>query len=174
MSALALGICVHTGWSVVVVAGGGWKNPVLAAREHVELLGESERFVFHRAAEMKLDDAHAWVARARKEATTRASAVMKRLVAAHGVEACGLVAKKPALLPLEEIVAAHPRIHTAEGGFYRDVLKAATEAAGAKVKVIAPGELDAKDARLAGVGRVVGKPWSADWKMAVMAAWMAG
>jgi hypothetical protein len=174
MTVLALGICVHTGWAAVVVAGGGWKNPVLAAREHVELLGESERFVFHRAAEMRLDEARTWVARARSEATTRASAVMKRLVTAHDVEACGLVAKKAALLPLEEIVAAHPRIHTAEGGFYRDVLRAAAEATGMKVKVIAPGELDAKDVRLASVGRVVGRPWSADWKMAVMAAWAAG
>jgi hypothetical protein len=170
---LALGICVHTGWAALVAAGGSWKSPVLAAREHVELLGQAERFVFHKAAEMKLDEARTWLGRARAEALGRASAVMKRLVAAHGVESCGLVAKKAALLPLEEIVAAHPRIHTAEGGFYRDVLKEAAEAAGLCVKVIVPGALDTKDARLVHVGRVVGKPWSIDWKLAVMAAWAA-
>jgi hypothetical protein len=31
------------------------------------------------------------------------------------------LAKKSARLHLGEILAAHPRIHTAEGGFYRDV-----------------------------------------------------
>jgi hypothetical protein len=78
------------------------------------------------------------------------------------------------MLPLEDIVAAHPRIHTAEGRFYRDLLREAAEGAGLRVRVIAPDELDAKDAkdaRLVKVGRVVGKPWSVDWKVAVMGAW---
>ena len=40
-----------------------------------------------------------------------------------------------------------------------------------RVKVIPPAALDAKDPRLVKVGRVVGRPWSADWKLAVMGAW---
>jgi hypothetical protein len=87
------------------------------------------------------------------------------------VKACAVVAKKAAILPLEDVVAAHPRIHTAEGCFYRDVFKEAAEGAGMRVRVIAPKELDAKDERLVKVGRVVGRPWSADWKVAVMGAW---
>lgn len=168
---LALGLCSHTGWAAAVVAGGGWNDPVLAAREHVELLGQDERFLFHKAAEMTPAQARAWVARARAKATERATAVMRRLANAHAVEACALVAKKGTLLPLEDIVAAHPRIHTAEGLFYRDVLEEAAKAAGLRVKVIPPAALDAKDPRLVKVGRVVGRPWSADWKLAVMGAW---
>lgn len=170
---LALGATLHTGWAAVVVAGGGWSGPVLALREHVELLGEDERFVFHKAAEMRPREARDWVAQARAKAAARASAVLRRLTIAHAIEACALVAKKGALLPLEEIVAAHPRIHTAEGLFYREVLQEAAGAAGLRVKVIAPAELDAKDPRLVKVGREVGKPWSVDWKLAVMAAWKA-
>lgn len=171
---LALGLSVHTGWAAAVVAGGDWDKPVLAAREHIELLGEDQRFVFHKAAEMAPGAAQAWVERARKEATGRASAVMRRLAATHDVEACAVVAKKAAMLPLRDIVSAHPRIHTAEGSFYRDVLRAAAEGAGMRVRVVAPQELDAKDERLVEVGRVVGRPWTVDWKVAVMGAWRAG
>jgi hypothetical protein len=168
---LALGLSVHTGWAAAVVAGGDWGKPVLAAREHLELLGEDERFVFHKAAEMAPGKAADWVERARKAATGRACAVMSRLAATHAVKACAVVAKKTPMLPLQDVVAAHPRIHTAEGCFYRDVLRAAAEGAGMRVTVIAPHELDAKDPRLVEVGKVVGKPWTVDWKVAVMAAW---
>ncbi len=168
---LAIGMSVHTGWAATVVAGGGWASPVIAAREHVELLGDDMRFVFHKAAEMGHAEATQWVARARNDALERASSVLRRLAAAHAAKGCAIVAKKSPMLPLEQIVAAHPRIHTAEGGFYRDVLVQAAERAGMRVAVIAPAELDAKDERLVRVGKIVGKPWSADWKIAVMAAW---
>ena len=168
---LGLGVCVHTGWAAAVVAGGDWDRPVLAAREHVELLGDEERFVFHKAAELSPAQAREWVARVRKRATERAIAVLRRLVDTHPLEACAVVAKKGPLLPLEEIVAAHPRIHTAEGRLYRDVVCEAATAAGLRVKLLAPDALDAKDPRLVKVGRAVGKPWSVDWKVAMMGAW---
>ncbi len=58
---LALGLNVHTGWAAAVVAGGDWVAPFLAAREHVELLGEDQRFVFHKAAEMPPGEGQACV-----------------------------------------------------------------------------------------------------------------
>jgi hypothetical protein len=168
---LALGLSVHTGWAAAVVAGGDWEKPVVVLRERVELLGNDERFLFHRAAEMTTTEALKWVSNATTEAVMRATVVMKRLAATHGVKACAVVAKKGAMPPLEEAVAAHPRIHTAEGCFYRDVLVEAAEAAGLQAVVIVPKELDTKDERLVQVGKVVGKPWSVDWKLAVMGAW---
>jgi hypothetical protein len=171
---LALGLSVHTGWAAAAVAGGDWANPVVVLRERLVLLGEESRFVFHRAAEMTSDDAGRWVAQARKEALARAVFAMKRLAATHAVKACAVAAKMGASLPLEEVVAAHPRIHTAEGCFYRDVLVEAAEAAGMRAKVIAPKELCATDPRLANVGKVVGRPWSVNWKVAVLCAWRVG
>jgi hypothetical protein len=70
---------VHTGWAALVVAGGGSDEPVILARERVELLGPKERFVFHNAAELPPGEAQAWVNRAKKEATDRAIHVMRRL-----------------------------------------------------------------------------------------------
>ena len=168
---LALGLTVHTGWATAVLAGGGWEAPVVVARERVELLGEADRFLFHKAAEMTPNEAQQWVLRAKKEALARASAALTRMASGHGVKACAVVAKKGAMLALEEIVRAHPKIHTAEGCFYRDVLLEAGNDAGMQVTVIAPTELDAKDPRLVVVGKVVGRPWTVDWKLAVMAAW---
>jgi hypothetical protein len=170
---LALGLSVHTGWAAAAVAGGDWNEPVVAAREHVELLGDDERFVFHMAAEMARADASRWVAERRSRAFERALGVMKRLASAHGIDACAVVAKKGAALSLEDAVSAHPRIHAAEGFFFRDVLKEAAQRAGLRAHLIAPKDLDPGDARLVSVGRRVGKPWSADWKIAVMAAWAA-
>ncbi|HLK39946.1 MAG TPA: hypothetical protein VKU41_24490 [Polyangiaceae bacterium] len=168
---LALGLSMHTGWAAAAVAGGDFDTPVVVAREHVELLDEDERFVFHKAAEMALGDARAWVEGARSRAIERAAAVMRRLAGAHGLRACAVVAKEGRALALAEVVAAHPRIHAGEGHFYRDVLCEAAEAAGMRAAVISPRALDARDPRLVHVGRVVGKPWSADWKLAVLAAW---
>jgi hypothetical protein len=168
---LALGLCVHTGWAAAVVAGGDWAKPVVVLRQRVELLGNDERFVFHKAAEMTTRAAGPWVSNAKNEALARATAVMKQLAATHGVKACAVVAKKGAMPPLEEVVAAHPRIHAAEGCSYRDALVEAAESSGMQARVIAPKELDPKDERLVEVGKVVGKPWSVHWKLAVLAAW---
>jgi hypothetical protein len=76
---LALGLSVHTGWAAAVVAGGDWENPVVVLRERLEVLAASQRFVFHKAAEMKPDEARSWLRHARIAALERASAVMRRL-----------------------------------------------------------------------------------------------
>jgi hypothetical protein len=170
---LALGLSVHTGWAAAVVAGGDWEKPVVVLRQRVELLGNDKRFVFHKAAEATRTAASTWVSNARNEAVALATTVMKRLAETHGVTTCAVVAKKGVMPPLEEVLTAHPRIHTAEGCFYRDVLLEAAEAASMRACVIPPKDLDAQDERLVKVGKVVGKPWSVDWKLAVLGAWKA-
>ncbi len=96
---------------------------------------------------------------------------------------CAIVAKagaRPA--SIEEIIAAHPRIHTAEGCFYRDVLLAAARVSGIAPRVFPPKELDAAAEKalkideseitrlLAKIGSAVGSPWGKDQKMAALAA----
>jgi hypothetical protein len=140
------------------------------------MLGDPERFVFHRAAEMKRDAAEAWIAQAHERAVESATRVLRRLaglapIAQEARPGCALVAKAGAMLPLDDVLASHPRIHTAEGLFYRDALRSAAEACGLNVRLVAPQKLDAKDPRLVAVGRALGKPWTADWKLATLAAW---
>ena len=170
---LALGLSVHTGWAACVLAGGSMRAPHLEAREHVELAGDPERFVFHRAAEMGRADALRSVSRVSRDAVARATGVMKRLSQGRDVVACAIVAKSGALAELDVVIASHPRIHTSEGLFYRDVLLEAAHACGLRTRLVAPGDLDPNDPRLAVAGKVVGKPWNRDWKLASLAAWSA-
>ncbi|MFL5249282.1 MAG: hypothetical protein ACJ79V_15805, partial [Myxococcales bacterium] len=61
------------------------------------------------------------------------------------------------------ILAAHPRIHTAEGCFYRDVFR---EACPVRVLLVPPSSLDA-----ATIGKIARPPWGRDQKLAALAAW---
>jgi hypothetical protein len=60
-------------------------------------------------------------------------------------------------------LAAHPRIHTAEGCFYRDVL---AEACPIPVRIVPPKTLD--DSK---VGKIAPAPWGRDQRLAALAAW---
>jgi hypothetical protein len=169
---LALGLTVHTGWAACVLAGGSLRDPHLEAREHLDLIADdAARFVFHRASELKRAEAAPFVARARRDAVERAVAVFRRLVEGRDVRDCAVVAKSGVMPELDVVLASHPRIHTAEGIFYRDVISDAAKAAGVRPHVVAPSELDAKDRRLTDAGRAVGKPWNQDWKLAALGAW---
>jgi len=101
------------------------------------------------------------------------------------VTSCAVVAKDGAMpASLEQITAAHPRIHTAEGCFYRDALLAAAQALGLVARVLPPKELESAAATVMGLGRaqvpglltdagrIVGRPWGKDQKMAALAAWI--
>jgi hypothetical protein len=167
----ALGFAVHTGWAAYVLAGGSIQSPLIESRERIDLLGDAERFVFHRAAEMSPDKAKEFVAQTARDARAAAVRAIRKAVEGRDVAACAIVARPNPMPPLAQVVASHPMIHTAEGLFYRDVLRAAAEQVGVSVQVVSPKTLDTKNARLTAVGRAIGKPWNADFKLAALAAW---
>jgi hypothetical protein len=179
MDRCAIGVSVHTGWAVCVAAAGSLRAPRIEAREEIEMLGDAERFVFHRAAEMDLSKAKQFVARVEVEATERATAAIARFLerargARYEIAGCAIVANEtPMVASLEEIVAAHPRIHTAEGRFHRDVLRRAAEANRLRVTIVPPKTLDlvGSASLLALAGRAAGRPWGKDQKIAALAAW---
>jgi hypothetical protein len=177
MDRFVLGLSVHTGWAASAVAAGSLREPRVALRERLEILGEVERFVFHRAAEAGAKAAAAHVTKAAQAARGAATRTLRDLVRRAreeglGVGVCAIVAKDtPMPEPLDAVLASHARIHTAEGCFYRDVLEDAARAVGLEAYVIPPVLLSAPPAALAAAGRVVGRPWSKDEKLASLAAW---
>jgi hypothetical protein len=179
MELCAIGVSVHTGWAACVAAAGSLRAPRIEAREEIEMLGDADRFVFHVAAKLDLARAKQSVARAELEATKRGTDAIAGFLeqvrgAGHEVLACAIVANDtPMLTSLEEIVAAHPRIHTAEGRFFRDILRRAAEANRLDVRIVSPKSLDLVSAAtlLADAGRVAGRPWGKDQKIAALAAW---
>jgi hypothetical protein len=119
----AMGISIHTGWAACVVVGGSRAKPEIVANEVIEILDDSERFCFHMAAQMERAAAEKWIARAREKAVANARRALAPLVAQ--ASACAIVAKDRDAGTLDQVLASHPRIHTAEGCFYRDVLREA-------------------------------------------------
>jgi hypothetical protein len=158
----ALGISVHTGWAACVVAGGTLAKPIIDLRAEIELLGDDERFVFHMAAEMKRPVAEKWVAEARAKALANAKTALSRLLT-KDVTLCAIVAKPGNAGELDAILASHPRLHTAEGCLYRDVLR---EASTVPVHIVSPASLDVTK-----VGKIAPPPWAKDQKLAALAAW---
>jgi hypothetical protein len=158
----AIGISIHTGWGACVVVGGSLSKPEIVANEVVEILGDSERFCFHMAAEMKLAEAEKWIARVRKKATANATRALAPLIAKQ-VDVCALVAKPGDAGSLEAVLASHPRLHTAEGCLYRDAFR---DACPVPVQLVPPKTLDVSK-----VGKLAGPPWGRDQKLAALAAW---
>ena len=108
----AMGISVHTGWAACVVVAGSLKHPAIIANERIDILGDSERFCFHMAADMNLAAAEKWIAGVRRKALANAKKSLAPLVARE-VATCAIVAKDGKAGTLETILASHPRIHTA-------------------------------------------------------------
>lgn len=158
----AIGISVHTGWGACVVVGGSLAKPEIVANEVIEILGDSDRFCFHMASGMNRGAAEKWIARVRKNAIANARRALAPLVV-KGVSVCAIVAKNGDAGDLDAVLASHPRIHAAEGCFYRDVLR---DACGIPVHVVPPSSLDPSK-----VGKLAAPPWGRDQKLAALAAW---
>src|SRR5262245_35285758 len=157
-----LGISVHTGWGACVVVGGSLAMPEILANEVIEILDDSERFCFHIAETMEGAAAAKWIARVRKKATGNARQALSSLIT-QNVSVCAIVAKEGDAGDLTEILASHPRIHKAEGFFYRDVFR---EACPIPARVVPPSLLD-----ISKVGKLAPAPWGRDQKLAALAAW---
>jgi hypothetical protein len=143
---------------------------------------------YHAAEEMKLEEAEAFLRYTEKIAVEMAAATVKDAVgilASAGYRVTGaaiLLGSGKPLPELARILAAHPLIHTAEGVFFRDVLKRACEACGLAVLGIKEREVleqcsaalripaVALPARLAAMGKTLGPPWTQDEKLSAAAA----
>jgi hypothetical protein len=160
----AIGISVHTGWGACVIVAGSLAKPEIIASEIIEILGESERFCFHIAADMQFAAAKKWIASAREKAVANVTRALAPLLA-KGVRVCAILAKEGSYSDLRQVLASHPRIHTAEGFFYRDVIRAACPV---PIHIVSPLSLDPSS-----VGKLAAPPWGRDQKLAALAAWSA-
>jgi hypothetical protein len=133
---------------------------------------------FHAAEEMALAEAQAFITNAKRGAVSMAAVVVKGTVRklrdeGYLVErAAVLVGSGKPLPELAKILSAHPLIHTAEGVFFRDVLKQACELSGLAVLGIPERDLLPKisTGTLAAMGKALGRPWTRDEKLSAAAA----
>jgi hypothetical protein len=142
---------------------GSLRAPEIIANEVIQILAHPERFCFHAAADMDRSAAAASIARARRKAIANASRALACFLG-QDVTVCAIVAKEGDAGALDSVLASHTRIHTAEGCFYRDVLR---EACKVPARIVPPSTLD-----ISRIGKLAGPPWGRDQKLAALAAWL--
>ncbi len=194
MKHAALGFRAHSGWTAAVALAVTKGAPVVLARERIHLVDTfTYRFrqPYHTAERMPADQGHAFISRAQTEARRLAHRAIHELqenLQAQGYKLtrCGLVlASGRPLPPLQQILASHALIHTADGELFREALLHASarcdlEAVTAKERELLESasrglriQPKVLTRRIAELGRPLGSPWTQDEKFASMIAWLA-
>jgi hypothetical protein len=189
----AVGFRVHSGWAAVVAVCGPAQTPVVVDRRRIELVKPftyTFRQPYHTAEKMPLQEATKFIRRVQSDAEKLAVASLRSLQkdVAEGefkiVRGVLLLASGRALPKLEQILASHALIHTADGELFRGSLRAACGLCALPVEGIKEKELFAVASktlcvqpavlkqRVAALGKALGPPWSQDEKFAALGAWL--
>jgi hypothetical protein len=194
MKQAAVGFRVHSGWAALVTVSLEKGFPTVLARERVHLVETFTyefRQPYHTAKKMPFDKGRDFIARVKSEARRFAHGAihsMQTNLQERGfkLSRCGLVLASGKPLPaLENILASHALIHTADGELFREAILHASARFGLSDFTIKERELwdvagqtfRLKSAdllrRVTELGRPFGSPWSRDEKFATLAAWLA-
>jgi hypothetical protein len=156
----------------------------------VKIFSYTYRQPYHTAEKMPRQDAAKFIRDAQSEARGLAVSSLRLLQkdVAQGdfkiVRGALLLASGRALPKLEQILASHALIHTADGELFRDSLRAACAACDLPLEGIREKELFAAASkalcaqpaalkrRVAVLGKALGPPWSQDEKFAALGAWL--
>jgi hypothetical protein len=149
-----------------VAVSGPIEHPVVLERRRI-VIARGPRQPYHAAEPLALADAEALIRKCREEALELAAAAVEELQRDFGARCAGVLVGRPRPIPaLADILKSHAAIHTAEGVFYRDVLVAACERCGLRVSRVPEAEIAARVTSLPKLG----PPWTADEKLATLAA----
>src|SRR5947209_7379943 len=191
MKRAAIGVRVHSGWgALVVVCGSSGAQEAIERRRVViiepKMPGAAQPF--HFAASLSLQQAEEHIAKCAAASKAFAQAAIRDLLRhlqdrSYQVAGAAVLLSSGRELPeLPRILASHPLIHTAEGEFFRTAFRNAFESE--QIHVTGIRERDLADQsksvfgaaalklqqRIAGMGRILGPPWTADQKSAALPA----
>lgn len=190
MISAAIGFRMHSGWGAVVVVSkdGGLE---LLDRRHIIVADASipgSKQPYHYAEKLELKEAEKHIARCSAGSLRLASGAIREMIAKltsreYRVKGSAiLMASGRALPSLEKILSSHALIHTAEGEFFRTIVRQACEDAGITILPLRERDLEehvkkafgnrAKQVRaqVSSFGKQVGPPWTQDEKLAALAA----
>lgn len=191
MKSAAIGVSVHSGWgAVVAIAGRQGLEEILLRRRVViidsKIAGSTQPY--HYVVKKEILAAEIHLAQCATQSGRLAFETLARLAAE--LRDLGFLLKSAAILlssarqlpGLEEILASHALIHTAEGEFFRQAFRCAFEKLKIPVTGIRARDLDDSAAktfgksapviqkRIDGMGHSLGAPWTRDEKTAALAA----
>jgi predicted component of type VI protein secretion system len=189
MDKAALGVRMHSGWGALVAIGGAPLDFEVLARRRLIVAADTHaaKFPYHHAQEIGLAAGETYLAHCRTEGLRLARAALRPWLAALAAhhEIVGVALLEPAARatrPLAEILAAHPLIHSAEGEFFRGIVREVCSSLGLSVAgrverqlesdvgALFLGEASALTQRVDAMGRSIGAPWTLDQKQASLAA----
>lgn len=191
MKRAALGVRMHSGWGVLVaVCGDAGPLEVLVRKRIVtadpNIAGAIQPY--HHAARLELQESEKYIANcaaaSERMALEAIGEAVRELVERHYrvVGSAVLLASGRPLPSLSKILASHALIHTAEGEFFRDVVRKACERLKIPVMAIKERELEERaktafgnaasrvQSRISGLGTSICPPWTKDHKTAALAA----
>jgi hypothetical protein len=184
---------VHSGWSAVVAVSLDKSAPVVLERKRVHLVNTftyTFRQPYHTAEKMPLAEAQTFIAQVEKEAKQLAHRMIQGMQSEFEkleiklTRGSLLLASGRPLPSLENILASHALIHTADGELFREALSWAAKRCGVEIMGLKERELleRARQAlhiqpavllrRVTELGKPFGSPWSQDEKFATLAAWL--
>jgi hypothetical protein len=184
----ALGFRVHSGWAAVIASSSTFE---VVHRGIVRIVDESMAGAvqpYHFVEHWDLKEAEKHIRLCTERTAGLAQSEMEAVLAhltnkGYQVTACGLLTGSGRPLgSLQSILAAHPLIHTAEGVFFRDAIRAAAQHLGlsvveAKEKEVSQASIERfgpdVPERLKRIGKQLGPPWRQDEQLATLASWLA-
>jgi hypothetical protein len=191
MKNAAFGIRVHSGWAVLVCVSGDPTTPEIVDRRRIVIIEPSMKGAkqpYHFAESLGVEESERHLQKCAAVSQQLALKAIRETLDAvnarsYQVAGCAMLLASGRVLPaLPNILASHALIHTAEGEFFRKVVREACEGCCVPVVGIRERELDdhaeatfGKAAprvreRISGLGKVVGSPWTQDEKTAALAA----
>jgi hypothetical protein len=176
----AIGVRAHSGWAALVAVSGKPGSVLVLDRRRI-VIADTQRpganQPYHFAEKLELRAAEKHLASCTEASERLALAAIRDVVdELNDYEVAGaaiLLASGRPLPALPAILASHALIHTAEGEFFRQVVRQACEHLGIRVTGIRErdlGERSALQSEIASLGKTVGPPWTQDQKMAAQAA----
>lgn len=192
MKRAAIGVRMHSGWGALVAVSNDAGAVQVLERRRISVAAPGARGgsqPYHFAKNLELAEAEKFLGEcfetSRCMAMTAVRDVADALEGRHRLVGAALLLSSSRPLPtLATILAAHPLIHAAEGEFYREVFSKACDHLGIAVTGLRERDLDAQmqatfgdsanqlSQEVSDAGRLLGPPWTADQKMAAMAALM--
>jgi len=190
MKRAALGVRMHSGWGVLVAVSGAADSVEILDRRRIVTTDPSipgAKQPYHYAVSLGLTEAETYLANcavASERLALEAVAEAVRELKEQNYKIVGsavLLASGRPLPSLSKILASHALIHTAEGEFFRNVIRKACQRLEIRVTAIRERELEERaktsfgDAvsrvhrRISTLGSSIGPPWTKDHKMAALA-----
>jgi hypothetical protein len=190
----AVGFRVHSGWSALVAVAQDGRQPIVLCRKRVQLVETFNydfRQPYHTAKKSSLEEGREFISLVRSQAAKLAATGLREAQAelkpaGYRLKAAALLLASGRALPaLEEILASHALIHTADGELFREAVAEACAGCKLRLSRIREKQLLAEAAqalkvgeaalqkRVTELGRLLGAPWSQDEKFATLAAWLS-